>query len=319
MKKNGLFLFVFLLLFTNTQAQQCTNFDFEAGQFWGWNGTKGDNTGGMLAPFTNVVAGIFSNGIDASVNDPLARHTLITSASGNDSCGGFPGVFPGGSYSVRLGNTSANYQAETLEQTFLVSDSSVMAHYAVVLNVGGHSANDLAYFKIEAFDNSGNLIPASTTFISELDTAILQSCALTSKYVPWMTDTIDLTAYIGTPVTLRFTAAGCAFSGHFVYAYIDATCASSAIGMTEYATNRLELKPNPTAGNVTITLPDKIRRQQLQLLIYDALGREVHRMPVNQSDKGIISIATDAWAEGIYTVVLRGDGVLLREKLVKRK
>lgn len=317
MKKNGLLLFVFLLLFTNTQAQQCTNFDFEAGQFWGWNGTKGDNTGGMLSPFTNVVPGFFSNGIDAPVNDQLARHTIITGAYGNDTCGGFPGVFPGGSYSVRLGNTFASYQAQTIEQTFVVTDSTVMAHYALVLNISGHTADDSPFFKIEAFDISGNLIPGSVTVITESDSALLFPCALNTIYLPWTTDTINLGAYIGTPVKLRFTVASCSLAAHYAYAYIDATCASSTIGIAEYSTNGFQLLPNPTDGNVTLKLPDRMRQQQLQLMVYDCLGKELLRKTITGTNSADLEIATDLWAPGFYTICMEGENIRLREKLVK--
>src|SRR5574337_1465996 len=88
----------------------CTNMDFEQGNFNGWTGFIGDNSVNSNGPLQNIQNGFFSNGINALVSDMNARHTIMQNpGAGNDPCGGFPCVCPGGNYSVRLGNTYANY------------------------------------------------------------------------------------------------------------------------------------------------------------------------------------------------------------------
>lgn len=316
-----IFTLLVLFSFCITKAQLCTNFDFETGTFAGWTGAKGRNTINSYGPLNSIVPGIFSNGIDASIHDSLARHTIVTSASGNDSCGGFPCVYPGGNYSMRLGNTSSIYQGQYLEQAFLVTDSVILVNYALVLSTSGHSAGEEPYFKIEAFDNSANLIPSGTIFISEYDTLLpLQPCSTFTTSLPWTTDTINLAAYTGTTVTLRFTTAGCIYAGHFAYAYIDASCLGSITGIPESNSSGIILQPNPTNSDVIITLPERIRHGPFHLLVYDGLGREIfYNNLTGVPPDGIITMNTTAWAEGIYTVVIKGEHITLREKLVKNK
>jgi len=210
-----------------TPQAPCTNMDFETGNFTGWTGSIGDNTLSSSGPLQNITPGIFSTTMNALLSDASARHTIMSSAGGNDPCGGFPVVAPGGNYSVRLGGTTANYQGEILEQTFTVApgNTSFTYEYAVVLNDGGHSAGEQPYFKIEMFDQSGNLVPCSQYFV-EASGSIpgFQPCGIGTYYKPWTTVNINLLAYVSQNVTIRFTAAGCIFAGHYGYAYVDASC-----------------------------------------------------------------------------------------------
>ncbi len=210
----------------------CTNMDFEAGNFTGWTGFIGDNTASSSGPLQNIVNGFFSNGMDALVTDASARHTIVSAASGNDPCGGFPCVAPGGNYSVRLGGSTANYQGEAIEQTFTVGpgNTSFTYEYAVVLNDGGHSTGEQPYFRIEMYDQSGNLIPCAQYYVEASGTIPgFINCGVGTSYKPWTTVNADLTNYVTQNVTIRFTAAGCIYAGHYGYAYVDASCVPYAI------------------------------------------------------------------------------------------
>ncbi|MBI3509605.1 MAG: PKD domain-containing protein [Bacteroidetes bacterium] len=217
----------------------CTNMDFETGNFTGWTGFIGDNTVSSNGPLQNINPGIFTTGMDALLSDMNARHTIVSAASGNDMYGGFPCVFPGGNYSVRLGNTYANYQGEALEQTFTVgaANTSFTYSYAVVLNDGGHSAGEQPYFRIEMFDQSNNLIPCAQYYVEAAggNTPGFTPSAIDpwTYYSPWNTVNVDLTAYMASTVTVRFTASGCIYGGHFGYAYIDASCFPYTIAMSD--------------------------------------------------------------------------------------
>jgi gliding motility-associated-like protein len=208
----------------------CTNMDFESASFTGWTGFIGDNTVNSNGPLQNITNGIFTTGQDALVSDMNARHTIVSAASGNDTYGGFPCVAPGGNYSCRLGNTYANYQGEAIEQTFTVGpgNTSFTYQYAVVLNDGGHSSGEQPYFRIEMFDQSGNLIPCAQYYVEAAggNTPGFSPSPIDpyTYYKPWTTVNADLTAYMASTVTIRFTAAGCIYAGHFGYAYVDASC-----------------------------------------------------------------------------------------------
>lgn len=219
-----------------TPQAPCTNMDFETANFTGWTGSIGDNNLSSAGPLQNIQAGFFSTVQDAAVSDCGARHTIMSAASGNDPCGGFPTVAPGGNYSVRLGNSCANYMGEIIEQTFTVApgNTSFTYQYAVVLNDGGHSAGEQPYFKIEMFDQSGNLVPCSQYYV-EAGGSIpgFISCGVGTYYKPWTTVNIDLSTFIAANVTIRFTCAGCIYAGHYGYAYVDCSCLPFQLALSD--------------------------------------------------------------------------------------
>lgn len=220
----------------------CSNVDFETGDFTSWNGAIGDNMTSSSSPFSNQVSGFFSTTNDAPITDMNARHTIITTAYGNDPYGGFPGVPSGsGNYTVRMGGQTPNYQGEIMEQTFTVSPTSTSFayRYAVVLNdpQSGHSFSAKPYFKIEVLDQNGNPISPCTQLFVVADTSSLAGFTLSplspptggvAYYKPWTTVNFDLSGYVNQNITVRFTVAGCTQSGHFGYCYFDCSCSTLA-------------------------------------------------------------------------------------------
>ncbi len=241
-----------------TPQAPCTNMDFETGNFTGWTGSTGDNTASSSGPLQNVVPGIVTAGMDAILSNSASRHTIVSAASGNDPCGGFPCVAPGGNYSCRLGGTTANYQGEILEQTFTVApgNTSFTYQYAVVLNDGGHSTGEQPYFKIEMFDQSGNLVPCSQYYV-EAGGSIsgFTTCGVGTYYKPWTTVNIDLSTFVAANVTIRFTVAGCIFAGHYGYAYIDCSCLPYSLALSDSlcAGNSVTINAPPGAASYNWT------------------------------------------------------------------
>jgi gliding motility-associated-like protein len=189
----------------------CTNVDFETGNLNGWSGTTGFNPG--CCPTPGFVAG---------------RQTITTGA-GVDACGGFPVVCPGGSYSMMLGAAVAGGLAEQIMQTFIVSAGSTnyTYKYAVVLQDPGHLPADQPYFKIEMLDQNGNPIACSAYFVAagqNIPGFINSTSCPGVIYKPWTAVSIDLSAYVGQQVTIRFSAADCTLGGHYGYAYLDGSC-----------------------------------------------------------------------------------------------
>jgi hypothetical protein len=230
-----------------TPQAACSNVDFETGDFSNWIGTIGDNTAGNTSPLQNVTNGFFTVGPNAALGNANARHTLITSAYGNDYYGGFPGVPPGaGNYTVRMGGTTPNTQGETMEQTFIVSPTSTSFayRYAVVLNdppgTVSHPISNKPYFRIDVLDGFGQPISSCTQYFVISDpnvSGFFQSPHNDPNatndpvfYKPWTTVNFDLSGYVSQNITVRFTVAGCTQSGHFGYCYFD--CACSALAAT---------------------------------------------------------------------------------------
>ncbi|MBX3165015.1 MAG: PKD domain-containing protein [Bacteroidetes bacterium] len=210
----------------NAAGDDCNNMDFETGTIAGWTLLRaGANTTSVSIASANF--GASTNGVD---------YAIVT--AGADPNAPFPRVFPGGNFSLRLGNTDNNQAsgargfATRAQQTFSVTaaNAKFTYRYAVVLNIPGN-------------DNSHNFDFQKPRFIAEIVDAVggISSCSMFSvtagvgatgfslatnaiQYKPWSTVIADLTPFIGQNITVRFTAYDCAPTGHFGYAYIDAYC-----------------------------------------------------------------------------------------------
>jgi len=235
---------------------QCTNADFETGNFNGWNVLSGKITtgssGAQTPDFQMSGVGVIPG-----------RHTILS--GGSDPCGGFPVVAPGGKFSVRLGNNINGAEGEQIRQTFTVSaaDPTYTYKYAVVFQDPNHLKEQQPFFKAFVYDSKGNVINCSEYVVSAAANipgfkksggfATFGSCYQV-WYKPWTTVIIDLKAYVGQEVTAVFTAGDCSLGGHFGYAYLDGSCFNfSNIG------NRDTLCAGETK---TLTAPDGYQHYQ---------------------------------------------------------
>ncbi len=211
-------------LITEPVQPACTNMDFNDGNLNGWIATTGNSVTGPVGAITPTYS-ITGIGV---VN---GRHTIMT--GGNDPCAGFPRVDPlGGPSSVRLGNSNTGADAEQLRQTFMVSpsNSSFTYRYAVVFEDPGHTSREQPFFRALLRDQNGDVVPCSDFVVSAAASLPgFFSCTGNVRYKPWSTVNVDLSNYLGQPVTVEFTAGDCSQGGHYGYAYIDAQCAPSTL------------------------------------------------------------------------------------------
>ncbi|MCW3071202.1 MAG: hypothetical protein JWO44_1092 [Bacteroidetes bacterium] len=265
----------------------CSNVDFESGSFAGWTGKKGYNAL-STNPLTVTSTGIFTTGLNANYRD-CSYHTLVNTGTdyygGFPMLN--PG---GGSYSVRLGGENANVfdgtdcvgpyvchspapgpatycGGESLEQTFTVGATNTLFtfSYAAVLNDGGHTPGHQPYFSIQVFNSSGVAIGCFSQRVELVSGVVPPGGVLSANgncwfpstmtdykvyYIPWKTNSYNLSAYVGQNVTVKFTASGCTEGDHFCYAYFDASC-----GPAEISTSNA----SPCTGStVTLTAPATI-------------------------------------------------------------
>jgi gliding motility-associated-like protein len=236
----------------SVQGLACNNIGFETGDYTNWTGYIGYNANSGAA-VTQLSAGIIPNTLGLDSPEPgCSMFTLVDAAAGNDPYGAFPMLDPlpaGGSYSVRLGGENANLQSgssctnnspggapgESMSQTFVVTTANAMFiyNYAVVLVQAPHTAAQCPYFRAEVLDSTGTPIPCLQYYVESVGTGTppgMSVSAVTSSkgspvyYMPWTSNSLNLKNYIGHPVTIRFSAAGCTPGGHWGYAYVDATC-----------------------------------------------------------------------------------------------
>lgn len=239
-------LWIFVLLFTsNTLLAQLTptstindcppNIGFESGSFNNWTCYEGR---------------ILKDGsLDLSSTIPIAnRHTLMSASNSLqqfDPYGGFPVNCPNGSgYSVRLGNSLAGGQAESVSYTFTIpptqNDYSIIYNYAVVFQNPTHNAWEQPKFTSKVFNVTDNsyINCGSFEFVASSNLPGFKQSTTGSNvfYKSWSPVTVNLAGLAGKTVRLEFTTNDCAFVQHFGYAYLDVNedCSSSPISGNTY-------------------------------------------------------------------------------------
>ncbi len=198
----------------------CINMDFETGNTTGWSLFTGTRTNATLYNFSG-----------STPVGPGANHQIF--GGGVDPVVGIPRVFPGGSFSCRLGNgTTTGSGAARMTQSFLVDPTNMYFtyNYAVVFqSPNGHTANERPYFTVRVYDASGNNVACGeySVYADPVNAANFQSIVVGSNtvlYRNWTSVFTNLSALVGQNVTIEFTAADCSLSGHYGYAYVDASC-----------------------------------------------------------------------------------------------
>ena len=219
----------------------CTNIGYDNGDLSGWIGTTGAvNIGAAGAPTPTYIPMYYSTSV--------TQHS-VTSGAGVDPYGGFPIVNPaGGSNSLRLGDfgtfgSTGQFTGgipgacgATLEQKFTVTASNALFvyYYAVVIQDAGsdHTNQEQPFFKTDIYDCSGNPVACGQYLVTGgpgIPGFTLAGVGSNVYWKNWSPVAVDLTPYIGTCVTVRYTVGDCTRGAHFAYAYIDATCSPLAI------------------------------------------------------------------------------------------
>jgi hypothetical protein len=238
-----------------------------------------------------------------STTNAGARHTIISSAYGMDTLGNFPTLPAGmGNYTARIGGKLDSYRGEILEQTFTVDPGNPYLYisYALVLNIGNHLATENTYFRYDLLDNGGS--PIAARYIGDADSTLtIQTSYLEIKSLAWVTDSVSLTPYIGTNITLRFTVAGCTQAGHWGYAYVNADY-TYLNSITENSALQFSLYPNPGSGILNVVTA-QAQSNDATLIVTDMLGQEMN-VNATQNTTGW-KIDMNGTKPGMYFVELR--------------
>lgn len=212
-----------------TTTSGAVNIDFETGNYGGWQLMSGLNDVNSFGPLSNILpasAGL----IDDPANDcsPVERQAIMTSSASVDPICLSPLNSPiGGNYIARLNRFCTMMEGSILEQTFTVDSVSSILNYAylTILEDGGHQQGEQAYFSAVVLDQNGDTIPNSFVYMQAQNgttPGFLPTSNTFVFYKPWTPVSVDLVAYRGQNITLRFTSAACIYSGHSGYGYVDA-------------------------------------------------------------------------------------------------
>ena len=220
------------------QPANCTNIDFESGNTTGWTTT------GL---------------------------TQIMSGAGTDPHGGFPTVFPGGNFSLKIsgdwtvpgspgvgagggcfctGSTAAgNFCNSSASRVISVAagNTQLQIHYAMVVLNYPHAAGSAANIEVSITNSAGVQLACPYFKVQYVNNAFQGVAGVTSavtatsitgctgtwpiSYLNWQTANADLSPYVGQNVTLKITVKWCTPNCDWAYAYIDADCLNSTYNL----------------------------------------------------------------------------------------
>jgi hypothetical protein len=222
-----------------------------------------------------------------------------------DNCLGIGGGFalvaglPSGS-NFPLGTTTTTYSYTDGQGN--VGSCSFEVTILTTLNVGIDSVyNDIENTQVGRInlDVTGSLSPYTYQWFKN------------GQLVPSLTAE-DVTGLgVGTYTVIVTDANGCsATSG-------PATVISVVGTETPSWTQQVGVYPNPTTGMLTIALPDNLTGKDLQLAIYDLTGRKL--IDVQSTVKDQFNLDLHKLADGMYSLLIRVDGVQMMRKVVVSK
>jgi hypothetical protein len=206
---------------------------------------NGDFETGSLAPW-NV--GI-STGAYVSVSPTVA---LVTGGTAPNTNGQLSQLY-GGTYSAALysgvGDTG-HLDIASISQPVAVTAAltNLQFYCAAVLN-GAHAGtpNEDAYFEITVLDSSSNVLQYTRFFYDNSPVPLVDDGVYGWKHMPWTPILIDLSAYVGQTVTIRFSVQDCNQGGHDCYAYVD--------GFSLVPTPSITVTPSPYFTNTPVFSP----------------------------------------------------------------
>jgi gliding motility-associated-like protein len=213
----------------------CSNIGFDNGSTSNWTGSWGHSmqTGVAPAP-TPTYTPLFYNMTQGHHN--VTTGGLDVLAPIQQVCP----LIPGNTNSLRLGDgPNGAYGGARIEQKFSVTAANALFtyYYAAVIQDGGasgttaHTDQEQPYFKIEALNCAGVPIACGNYLVTGGPgiPGFTQIGTTGTYWKDWTPVMLDLTPYIGSCVTIRFTIGDCSIGAHYAYAYLDATCAPMSI------------------------------------------------------------------------------------------
>ena len=210
----------------------CINMGFDNCDYTGWVLTQGEVNATAFAFINPVATTNWGSGSNVGHPDVLGsssdQHYIVN--AGTDPNAPIQMVNPlgGGTCSSLIGDgNGTGSKASKISQTFLVSAANADFSYsyaAVLEDPSGHTLGEKPYFRAQVIDQNGNPIVCGNFQSTAGDGSAGWINNGTIQYRDWSTVIVPLQAYIGQNVTVEFTVGDCSQSGHYGYAYVEASC-----------------------------------------------------------------------------------------------
>jgi gliding motility-associated-like protein len=265
-----------------TLQPSCTNMGYELNNFTGWSGSWSNDVvqsnAGSLTPVyipqtfntTTAQHAITSAGTDVISGLPLVSPGFgIHSARIGDLTNGKGGSTLEQKYTVSASNALFTYSyAVVIENALGTTPLKSILHplldsinaagnaYVILQNynntgdsITSHIPEQQPFFKIDLYDCTGVPIACGQYLVTGGPNVpgFTKVTGTEYYYKNWTNVFIDLTPYIGTCVSIKYTTADCALGGHMCYAYVDASCGPIEI------TGPVNICPG---GSGTLVAPD---------------------------------------------------------------
>jgi len=231
---------------TGNLNTSCPNSNFSSGNFSNWTGCYG---------WFSTACNCANPGFLTTGTHPLHKIIAAPGWLDHNTCDSLQTVYPGEAYVARLGDTmytsnngnacppgarGIKKEAELTYQVTVTSSSYLFIYrYAVVLQTGGHPNNQQPDFKIEVTDNLGAVLDSTCGYYyitaqgSGPPALGWHRCTNNGNgnvyWKDWTTVGMNLSAYLGQTVYVKFKTRGCTYDTHFGYAYISTYCSSLQI------------------------------------------------------------------------------------------
>ncbi|MBN8693147.1 MAG: T9SS type A sorting domain-containing protein [Bacteroidetes bacterium] len=310
----------------------------------GWTVTSGVNTasngscvlGGCCTSSTGLVVAEIGIGSSGYVDAVIGASYPIFSVFGNNANNG--SLISGnptnmrGDWIVRVNNQTAGAGISRITKSFIVSPANAKFKFAsIAVAQGAHCCCDNVGIAINFKDCLGNMLATSGQF--SVSPSAGPGCTPTGPcttgapltftnaaiagwvYNKWRVDSVDLSFWIGSCISIEVTGIDCPYSGHAGYAYFDAQCSPIAVSSgvsTLHQSEMFNLYPNPNNGSFNLDIAKPIQNGEIE--IRNILGQVVMREEIKQ---GSNKINSQNLLKGIYTyAVLQNKEVIHIGKVI---
>lgn len=177
------------------------------------------------------------------------RHTVLTTKATDPVTGDHLQILPDGvSQVMRLGNSQVGREAESITYHFIADRERplLIFNFAVILQDPGHESLAQPRFVVQVLDKDNRLVEPCAEYNVRAGAGIdgFQDQNYQYSIVRWRNWTgvgIDLSAFAGEEVHLRFITYDCDYSAHFGYAYFYAECVPARLSLSDCQDDHFEL------------------------------------------------------------------------------
>jgi hypothetical protein len=221
-----------------------------------------------------------------------------------------------GEWFVKINQQAGNADLHRIKKSINITASNALFKFGFIALVeGSHCCCDSPGFDLTFKDCSNNVLPIgsytlappaaaactpSGNCVSPAVTASMMPAPMNAnwRYNKWNVNSVDLSAYIGTCVTIEVTSVDCPYAGHGGYCYFDAQCGPSlttGIASIKNSAASISLYPNPNTGEFTLSVDQGLDKGEV--LIENMLGQVVFRQSISQGENKILA---NNLAQGVY-------------------